>query len=310
MLRRATRRSSKAGLPPGTLVHIGKKRTEPVKLLLMEYDEQQFEERAIATPEGCFPFLDTPTITWLNITGVHDVAVIEKIGQHLHLHPLLLEDLVNTAQRPKIEDYQEYLFIVLKMLDYDDAGRVVIVEQISLILGKDYVVSFQEDEADVFDNVRNRIRSGTGRIRKTGADYLAYSLIDAIVDNYFTILEKVGDEVEEVEQELVTRPARETLEAIYRLKREMIALRRAVWPLREVVGSLQRGESPLIQEGTLIYLRDVYDHTVQIIDTIEGMRDVLSGMLDIYLSGLSNRMNEIMKVLTIFSTILIKTLHQ
>lgn len=300
-----TRKRGLSGLPPGTLVHVGPERTTPVKLQLIEYDEQHLEETEAASPEECFPFLDAPTHTWLNVTGVHQMDIIEKIGHYLHLHPLLLEDVVNTTQRPKLEDYEDHLFIVLKMLDYDEDANTIIVEQVSLVLGADYLISFLEDEGDVFDSVRTRLRSGTGRLRKYGVDYLAYALIDAIVDNYFVILEKMGDDIEEIEHDLVSTPDQETLEAIYVLKREMIALRRAVWPLREVIGFMERGESPLIQAHTLVYLRDVYDHTIQIIDTVESVRDLLSGMLDIYLSGVSNRMNEIVKVLTIFSTIFI-----
>lgn len=300
-----TKRSAKSGLPPGTLVHVGVKPDQPAQLTIMEYDGESFEERVVASIADCFPFLDTPTLTWLNVAGIHDVGIIEQLGQHLNLHPLLLEDVVNTAQRPKLEDYQEYLFVVVKMLEYDKSMHEVAVEQVSLVLGENYLISFQEDESDVFDVVRTRLRAGAGRLRKSGPDYLAYTLIDAIVDNYFAILEQVGEEVEDIEDEVATRSGQETLREIYRLKREMIALRRAVWPLREVIGSLQRGESHLIQPSSIIFLRDVYDHTIQIIDTIESMRDVLSGMLDIYLSAASNRLNEIMKVLTIFSAIFI-----
>lgn len=300
-----TKRSAKSGLPPGTLVHVGVKPDQPTQLRIMDYDGEHFLERVITSVEECFPFLETPPFTWLNVAGIHHVDIIEKLGQELDLHPLLLEDVVNTSQRPKLEDYENYLFIVLKMLEYDKTAHTVEVEQVSLVLGKDYLISFQEDESDVFDLVRTRLRAGTGRLRKSGPDYLAYTLIDAVVDNYFTILEEVGEEVEEIEDLVATRSGQETLHEIYRLKREMIALRRAVWPLREVIGSLQRGDSPLIQAGTIIFLRDVYDHTIQIIDTIESMRDVLSGMLDIYLSAASNRMNEIMKVLTVFSAIFI-----
>ena len=300
-----TKRSAKAGLPPGTLVHVGVKPDQPTKLTLIDYDEEKFSEHEVTSVEECLPFLEAPTITWLNVAGIHQVEVIEQLGHLLNLHPLLLEDAVNTSQRPKLEDYQEYLFIVLKMLEYDGEAGEVLVEQVSLVLGKTYLVSFQEDDSDVFAAVRTRLRAGTGRLRKSGPDYLAYALIDAIVDNYFAILEQVGEEVEEAEDEVATRSGQETLHEIYRLKREMIALRRAVWPLREVLGALQRGESSLIQAGTVIYLRDVYDHTIQIIDTIESIRDIAAGMLDIYLSATSNRLNEVMKVLTIFSAIFI-----
>ena len=300
-----TKRSAKSGLPPGTLVHVGVKPDQPAKLTVMEYDEENFAEHEVASVEECLPFLEAPTITWLNVAGIHQVDVVEQLGRLLNLHPLLLEDVVNTSQRPKLEDYQENLFIVLKMLEYDGEAREVVVEQVSLVLGQTYLVSFQEDENDVFATVRTRLRAGTGRLRKAGPDYLAYALIDAIVDNYFAILEQVDQEVEDAEDEIATRSGQETLHEIYRLRREMIALRRAVWPLREVLGALQRGESSLIQTGTVIYLRDVYDHTIQIIDTIESIRDIAAGMQDIYLSAISNRLNEVMKVLTIFSAIFI-----
>jgi magnesium transporter len=299
------RETAKAGLPPGTMVHIGKQRQAPARLTLMEYDAQQFTEEELSTPEACLPFLDAPTITWLNIAGLNDLEAIAVIGQHLNLHPLLLEDLVDTSQRPKVEDYGAYLFIVVKMLDYPASAEEVEVEQVSIILGKDYVVSFQEDEDDVFDGVRDRIRSGKGRIRTMGADYLAYALIDAVVDNYFHVLERIGEDTERIEEDLLEESAQEILQDLSRLKREMVAVRRAVWPLRDVLSAMVREESPLVQPETRIYLRDVYDHTVQMIDVIESEREGLSSMLDVYLTSVSNRTNEIVKVLTIFSAIFI-----
>ncbi len=299
------RESAKAGLPPGTMLHIGKQRQAPARLMLMEYDAQQFTEEELSSPEACLPFLDAPTVTWLNIAGLNDLDAIAVIGQHLNLHPLLLEDLVDTSQRPKIEDYGTYFFIILKMLDYTVPAEEVEVEQVSLILGKDYVVSFQEDDDDVFDGVRDRIRSGKGRIRTMGADYLAYALIDAVVDNYFHVLERIGEDTEGIEDVLLEESAREVLHVLSHLKREMIAVRRAVWPLRDVLSAILREESPLIQPETRIYLRDVHDHTVQMIDVIESEREGLSSMLDVYLTSVSNRTNEIVKVLTIFSAIFI-----
>jgi magnesium transporter len=299
------RESAKAGLPPGTMVHIGKQRQTPARLTLMEYDAQQFTEEELASPEECLPFLDAPTVTWLNIAGLNDLDAIAVIGQHLNLHPLLLEDLVDTSQRPKVEDYGPYLFIIVKMLDYAVPTEEVEVEQVSLIVGKDYVVSFQEDEDDVFDGVRDRIRSGKGRIRTMGADYLAYALIDAVVDNYFHVLERIGEDTEGIEEVLLEESAQEVLQVLSHLKREMVAVRRAVWPLRDVLAILVREETPLIQPETRIYLRDVYDHTVQMIDVIESEREGLSSMLDVYLTSVSNRTNEIVKVLTIFSAIFI-----
>ncbi len=299
------KRSKKAGLPPGTLMHIGDKKTEKTRITLIDYDEAQVQEKEIKNVEECFPFKDTPTVTWINIDGIHDVEVIEKIGKHFNLHPLLREDIANTDQRPKMEDFCDHIFVVLRMLEYDEVKKSIKSEQISLVVGSNFVISFQESTGDIFNPLRERIRTGKGRVRKTGADYLAYSLIDAIVDNYFIILEKIGERIEEIEEKLVTNPTPETLKIIHELKSEMIFLRKSVWPLREVISGLQRMESPLIKESTAVYLRDVYDHTIQVIDTVETFRDMLSGMLDIYLSSISNKMNEIMKVLTIIATIFI-----
>jgi magnesium transporter len=297
------KRSKKAGLPPGTLVHIGEKKAEIPKITIMDYSETHFQEKEAKTIEECFLFKETPTVTWINIDGLHQVEILEKLGECYEFHPLVLEDILNTDQRPKIEDYGEYLYIVLKMLDQRNKSNEILTEQISLILGPSFVISFQEEEGDVFDPIRERIRSGKGRIRKMGADYLAYALLDAIVDNYFIVMEKLGEKIEFLEEELVKRPIPETLQTIHHLKREMIFFRKAVWPLREVIGSLERGELPQVKETTRIYLRDVYDHTIQVIDTIETFRDMVSGMLDIYLSSVSNRLNAVMKVLTIIATI-------
>jgi magnesium transporter len=299
------KRGKKIGLPPGTPVFVGEKREEEAKISIIDYDEKNFQEREAKTIEECFPFKDTPTVTWINIDGIHDVDIIDKIGKHFDLHPLIMEDIMNTEQRPKMEDFGNYLYVVLKMLYYDDEENETKVEQVSMILGDNFVISFQEREGDIFDPIRERIRNGKGRIRKMDSDYLAYSLLDAIVDNYFTILEKLGEWIEELEEKVVTDPRPGTLQDIHRLKREMVFLRKSVWPLRELINGLERGESPLIHKSTSVYLRDVYDHTIQVIDTIETYRDILSGMHDTFLSSISNRMNEIMKVLTIIATIFI-----
>lgn len=304
MSRLVKKRSKKTGLPPGSLVHIGEKKGEELKITILDYDETHVQEKEVKTIEECLVFKDRPTITWINVARVDHIETVEKLGECYGLHPLVLEDILNTDQRPKIEDYDQYSYIVLKMLRYHDPSGQIEAEQISLILGSHYVFSFQEGkEGDVFDPIRERIRNGKGRIRKMGADYLAYALIDAIVDHYFIILEKLGERIEFLEEALVTQPTTGTLREIHSLKREMIFLRKAVWPLREVISSLTRGESSLIQETTRIYLRDVYDHTIQVIDTIETFRDMVSGMLDIYLSSVSNRLNAVMKVLTIIATV-------
>ena len=295
----------KVGLPPGTLVHVGEKKVEETRITVIDYDPKNVEEREAEKVEDCFPFKETSTISWINIDGLHEVSVIEKIGNHFGIHPLVLEDILHTGQRPKTEDYGEYLFTVLKMLYHDQGKGEIVAEQVSLIVGRNYVLSFQERQGDVFDPVRERIRNGKGRIRKAGADYLAYTLIDAIVDQYFLIMESLGEKIESLEEELVIHPTPETLQMIHNLKGTMISLRRSIWPLREVISMWERGESSLIAKSTGIYLRDLYDHTIQVIDTIETFRDMVSGMLDIYLSSLSNKMNEIMKVLTMIATIFI-----
>ncbi len=302
-------RTKKVGLPPGTLVHVGEERTGPVRITILDYDQDQLHEFCVTSIDQCLDFKAKPSITWIDVVGVHRPEVIEKIGDCFNIHPLVLEDIVHTEQRPKMEDFDDYVFIVLKMLASleTDGGKEEEIrsEQVSLIVGKGFVISFQETAGDVFDPVRDRIRKYKGKIRRKGADYLAYALIDAIVDNYFLILEDVGEDLEVLEDELVANPSPGTSKEIHDMKRDMIFLRKSVWPLREVISRLTRGESEIFEEATSIYLRDVYDHTVQVIDTIETFRDILSGMLDIYLSSISNRMNEVMKVLTIIATIFI-----
>lgn len=292
-------------LPPGTLVYTGEKKVNGAKITVIDYDEKQFQEKVIKSVEECLPFKDTPTVTWVNIDGLQDVGLIEKIGREFNIHPLALEDILMVGQRPKYEDFEKYLFVALKMLMLDEKNSEITSEQVSLIVSSNFVISFQETEGDVFNPIRARLRNAKGRIRKEGADYLAYSLIDTIVDNYFSILEKIGEDVESIEEELVTNPTPKTLQIIHDLKRQTISLRKSVWPLREIINGLERGEIPVIKKTTRIYLRDVYDHTIQVIDTVETLRDMISGMLDIYLSSVSNRMNEVMKVLTIIATIFI-----
>ena len=299
------KRSKKVGLPPGAIVHIGNKRDEKTKITIVDYNEEQFQEKEAKTVKECFPYKNKPTVTWINIDGVHEVKIIEELGKNYNFHPLILEDIVDTDQRPKIKDFVNYIFIILKMLYYDKNDNEMKVEQVSLILGKNYVISFQKREGDVFNSIRESIRNNIGRIRKAGADYLIYALIDAIVDNYFIIIEKLGEKIENLEDKVISRPQPANLRVIHKLRRDLIFLRKSVWPLREVISILQRGESSLILKSTNVYLRDIYDHTIQVMDTVETLRDIISGLLDIYLSCVSNRMNEIMKVLTIIATIFI-----
>ncbi len=305
MSRFIKKRSKKVGLPPGSLVHIGERKTDKVTITILNYDEMQFQEKEAKTVEECFSFKDKPTVTWINVNGIHDLEILQELGNCFGFHPLVLEDVLNTDQRPKMEDFGDYMYIVLKMFYHDGKNNDTVEDQISLILGSNFVISFQERQGDVFDPVREQIKSGRSHIRKSGADYLTYALIDTIVDNYFIILEKLGEKIEDAEEELLTNPTSQTLQAIHNLKKDMMSLRRSVWPLRELVSSLERNESALIKRTMLVYLRDVYDHIIQVADTIETFRDMLSGMLDIYLSSISYRMNAVMKVLTIVATIFI-----
>ena len=292
---------SKVGSPPGSLVYTGRTKEE-VEITIFDYNEKEYKEIKAKKIEEIFPYKDTPTITWINITGLHKVEMIEKLGKHYNIHPLVLEDILNVDQRPKIEDFGEYMFIVVRMLSYE--RNEVKSEQVSIIFGKNFVFTFQERKGDVFEPVRERIRNNKGIIRKMGSNYLVYSLIDVIVDNYFTILEKIGEEIEELEDKVIFHPTQEIVRTIHHLKRNLIILRKSIWPLREVLSTLERGESQLIKNLSM-YFRDIYDHTIQIIDTLETYRDFATGLLDIYLSSLSNRTNEIMKVLTIIGTIFI-----
>ncbi|MDD1679531.1 MAG: magnesium/cobalt transporter CorA [Methanomicrobiales archaeon] len=276
----------------------------PVRITLIDYDATHFQERQVDHIAECIPFRDSETVTWINVDSLADASLIEELGRCFSIHPLILEDVFNTKQRPKLVDLDSYIYLNLKMLSFIERDTDVKVEHISIIFGSNYLISFQEDVGDTFDTVRESIRK-EGKIRKFGPDYLVYALIDTIVDNYFTVMEKFEEKIEDLDEELVIHSSQQSLHRINWLKKQMILLRKSVWPLREVLNSLERSESPLIKEATTIYLRDLYDHTIDVIDSLESFRDMVSGMIDIYLSGLSYRMNEIMKVLTLIATIFI-----
>ena len=297
------RRSQKAGLPPGSLIYTGDRVEAQTLITIVDYDDQEVQTREITSWEECPTLQGRPGVTWINVSGISHVGHLERLGECFKLHPLVLEDILNVDQRPKIEDYEDYLYIVIKTISSQPEVDEIVAEQISLILGANYVLSFHEGNSDLFKPIRERIIAAKGRIRKAGADYLAYALMDLIVDNYFVTLEQFGDQVEFMEDEVVRRPVPATLQTVHHLKNHMIILRRSLWPLREVVARLERRESPLIQEATAVYFKDVYDHTIIAIDTVETYRDIVSGLLDIYLSSVSNRLNEVMKVLTIIATI-------
>ncbi len=290
---------------PGTVEYTGEHQVERATITVLQYDPDHLEEASPASAEECLRYRDSPIVAWLNVNGLSETATLERFGSHYGLHPLVVEDIGNTQQRPKLEDYEDYLYLVCRMISYDERRDRLESEQVSIVLGRTWVLSFQERDGDVFEPVRSRIRGGKGRIRQRGADYLAYALLDAVVDHYFVVLESFGERIEDLEKDLLERPETGLLERIHGLKREMILLRRAVWPLRDVIAGLERLESELIQDTTMPFLRDVYDHVIQIADIIESYRDMLSGLQDLYLNSLSNRMNEVMKVLTIAATIFV-----
>lgn len=297
------RKNTKTGAPPGTVIYNGAEQTGRVKITLIEYNETDLIEKDFYDLSECLESVDNKMVKWINVDGIHQVELIEAIGKRFNIHPLTLEDIVNTSQRAKFEDYDNYVVSIMKMIDYEKEIRS---EQLSVVLMEGMVVSFQEaNGGDAFDLIRTRIRQAKGRIRKMGADYLAYALLDAVVDYYFIVLEKLGDKIELLEEELIAEPNKSTIEQLHFMKREMIFVRKAVWPMRELIGNMERSESELIKPETGIYLRDVHDHTIRVIDTVETYRDLLSGMMDIYLSSVSNRMNEVMKILTIITTIFV-----
>jgi magnesium transporter len=295
----------RVGLPPGSLIPVGVHRTEPVKIRLIRYNQKDFEEKEATAIEECLLPEDPRLITWISIDGLQDANIVEQIGAHFHIHPLVLEDMLNTEQRPKTDDYDGYVFTVLKSLRYDETEDEFVTDQINLVLGPHYVLSLCQEEDGNFDPVLERLKKPRSPLRQAGPDYLAYALMDAVVDNYFVLFEKIGEKIEDLEEELVAEPNAATLQGIHKLKRTLISLRRSVWPLREVIANLEKIDSTRITRTTQLYLRDVYDHTVQVLETIEGYRDMVSGMLDIYLSSVSNKLNEVMKVLTIIATIFI-----
>jgi magnesium transporter len=297
-----SRRSKKAGAPPGTLIHIGRERKSGVVITSCCYDENSYNEDRNLTLEKLFSAQNTLKVRWVNFDGIHDVKMIEQIGLHYGIDTLVLEDIVNSNQRAKIEDYGDYIYLVLKMLTASNSTGEVETEQVSIVFNSEIVFSFQEKQGDDFEPLRDRIRK-KGKIRKMGTDYLVYSILDYIADNYFVVLEKTGDRIEKIEEEVLTSPDRNTVRKIHELKRDTLMIKKTVWPLRDVLALMIRPENEFIHESIAFYLRDAYDHIIEIIDTVEAYRDFLSGLLDVYLSGLSMKTNEKMKVLALISTI-------
>lgn len=296
----------KTGMSPGTMVFIGEQKQERTTIDVIAYDERSIAELSDVTVDQCRELVGKDTgVTWVNVNGVHDIDVIKALGGCFSLHPLTLEDIVNTSQRLKIEEFPGYVFIVLKMIDWNETMRGIDTEHVSLVLGPRFVISFLEDAGDVFNAVRQRLRTAKGRIRSMRSDYLAYSLMDAVIDHYFLAVDHIGERIEDIDERLLSTPMTDDIQTIHRMKRDIVNLRKAVWPLREEIGALEKRELPMIRPETRIYWRDLYDHTFQIIEMVDTYRDLLAGMHDTYLSSMSNRMNEIMKVLTVIATVFI-----
>jgi magnesium transporter len=292
----------KVGLPPGTLLHIGQVKDEEIKINMLCYSGDEWFEKECKDVDALLKQQSASDVCWIHISGVHDVDVIERIGARFNIHPLVLEDIVNTNQRPKIEENKDYLYIIVKMIH---CNLNIDYEQVSFIVGDHYILSFQENDNDTFAQIRERIKNPKGKIRTKGVDYLAYALLDCVVDHYYIALESLGERIEVLEDKVMLDPTPDILKEIHTLKNDMLYVRKAVWPLREIINALSRGDSALFHKDTLVYIRDVYDHIIQIIDSIEMYRDMVTGMLDIYLSSVSYKTNEVMKVLTIIATIFI-----
>ncbi len=304
--KRLRRRWKKAGMEPGALVHMGEIPITPVEIHLIEYDDNTLIERDITGETDFRKYLETSKVSWINITGIHDFEKLTRLAHDFGIHPLVLEDIVNTDQRPKIDEFENTLYIVIRMLhmkEEPEAPYEIQSEQISMVLRENVLLTFQEREEDIFNPLRQRLRNRKGHIRRLGADYLAYALMDSVVDQYFRILESLGEQLETLNEELIRQPGPGALNRIHTLRNEIIYLRKSIWPLREVAGSLQRGTAFFITDATRLYLRDLHDHIIYIMDTVENYREVLSGMLDIYLSSISFHINSQMKVLSIFAAL-------
>ena len=296
----------RVGLPPGSVVFVGAERTHPVTFQVLGYGPGHVAETTETCVDEVLGSRDTTPVTWINVSGVHDASVIRSLGEHFHVHPLVQEDIAHTGQRPKLEAYDDLLYFVVNMVYVDDReDETLHDEQVSLLVGEQTLISFQEAPGDVFDPVRERIRTGRGHIRDRGPDYLAYALLDVIVDHYFVVLEAFGTRTEALEDVIVEEAPTDVEDDLHDLRRDLIFLRRMTWPMREVLSQLARLESPLWDEATRPYVRDTYDHVVQVLDLVEALRDTASGLHDLHMTAISTRMNEIMKVLTIIGTIFI-----
>ncbi len=294
----------KTGLSPGSLIFTGKQKVQQTNITLKRYSPDNIQEQNI-TPDHTFKSPANDEMVWYDIRGVHDVTLVEKIGAAFQIHPLVLEDVLETNQRPKLEEYENGIFLVVRALSFDQSALAIHTEQVAIYFSNKLLISFQEDKTDLFEGVRTRITSGRGKIRSRGADYLAYALIDNIVDYYFDVLDKVEEEIDRIEDEVLTNPGMQVKSSIHQLKRELLTVRKSVNPLREAISRFSKAEHDLIDESSKLFLRDLHDHIIQIMDMVENYRDTLSGLQDLYLSELSYKMNSVMQMLTIIATIFI-----
>lgn len=304
-VRKFVPRASGKDAPPGSVQYVGVQRDQKAKIELIEFNEEEVAEMVLERPEQLNKYLGNDKIKWIRVTGVDDVELISGLGELFQINQLELEDITNTTQRPRMEERKNYIFLVFKALLLNPETKEVTIEQVSLIQGNNYVLSFHETDSGLFDPLRSRILKGNGRVRKMKSDYLTFALADVIIDQYFVVLEDIGDTIEEIENELVIAPGAANQEAIYRLKRRLVYVGRTIWPVRELINEVERSDHPFIHDESRIYFRNIYDHTVQIIETLDSLRDLTSSMMDLYLSSVSLKLNEIMKILTIFSALFI-----
>jgi magnesium transporter len=297
--------AEKVGLPPGTVIHTGADRTEEVVISIMEFAGDQMREYIADSMDDCSPPIDSKVTKWVHVRGVHDVEIVKRVCEFYKLHPLVIEDIPSVGQRPKFEAMPKSIYVVLREYDFLVEDAQLHSEQVSVVFGKNFVLSFQESSDDIFDAIRVRARRPGSAIRSSGPDYLTYTILDLLVDKYFVVLERTGDQIEELEDELITQATSDMLNRIYKIKRDLLSFRRHIWPLREVVLKLQRDSPTIVRKDTLVFLRDLYDHVIRVTDHVETYRESITGMMDIYLSSVNNKMNEVMKVLTVVSTIFI-----
>ena len=296
------------GQIPGTAIHTGHQRLDEVLMTVHDFDERHYEIIQINKIEKSEPYIQDPSKTWIQVRGLHEIEKLQTVWDFFNLHPLVQEDIVNTSQRPKVEVYPDHIFLVLRMIkhhDVDEAGSQLHTEQISIVLGKDYLLSFQESDDPIFDPILRRLETSKTRLRKMGPDYLAYALTDTVIDHYFHVLDEIGESIERIEEKVLNDPQPEILQEIHSLRRDLIYFRKSIWSLRDGINSLIRDDLPLISEDVKVFLKDIYDHIIQVIEIVETNREIVFGLFDIYMSSLSNRMNEVMKVLTIIATIFI-----